>query len=385
MTSNPTFRETAAKSMPGLTLLLLLIVLVLAFPAGMIKLLKAGETLPGLLCGLGFVASLLGLGGFFVVEPNQAAVLTLLGNYVGSERRPGLWWANPFVVKRKITLRVRNFESNKLKVNDQDGNPIEIASVVVWKVVDSAKALFEVDKYEDYVQIQSESALRNLASRYPYDSHDDQRLSLRGSPEVVGEAVRAVRPDHFVFASTSSVYGANQSMPFAEQDSASHPLSLYAATKQAFVSLLTYWVEAHGMRAVTVEFTDTYGPGDTRRKLIPFMLAAERGGTTMAMVPASVPMDFVHVDDAVSAIRVAAARTQGATSPGHEIFAVRSGATQEVRALFAAWEAARGTAIAADWGARAVRAREMLDPWTQGVVLPGWSPRVSLEEGLRTL
>ena len=163
------------------------------------------------------------------------------------------------------------------------------------------------------------------------------------------------------------------------------PTCLYAATKQAFVSLLTYWVEAHGMRAVTIELTDTYGPGDTRRKLIPFMLAAERGGTTMAMVPASVPMDFVHVDDAVSAIRVAAARTQGATSPGHEIFAVRSGATQEVRALFAAWEAARGTAIAADWGARAVRAREMLDPWTQGVVLPGWSPRVSLEEGLRTL
>ncbi len=163
------------------------------------------------------------------------------------------------------------------------------------------------------------------------------------------------------------------------------PTCLYAATKQAFVSLLTYWVEAHGVRAVTIEFTDTYGPGDTRRKLIPFMLAAERSGTSMAMVPATVPMDFVHVDDAVAAIRVAVSRTEHAVTAGHEIFAVRSGTTRDVRTLFDTWATARGTVIPADWGARAVRAREMLEPWSQGAVLPGWSPRVSLEEGLRAL
>ena len=190
MTSNPTFRETAAKSLPGLTLLFLLIALVLAFPAGMITLLKAGETVPGILCGLGFTASLLGLGGFFVVEPNQAVVLTLLGNYVGSERRPGLWWANPFVVKRKITLRVRNFESNKLKVNDQDGNPIEIAAVVVWKVVDSAEAMFQVDNYENFVHVQSEAALRNLATTHPYDAHVEGQMSLRGNTAVVADALK---------------------------------------------------------------------------------------------------------------------------------------------------------------------------------------------------
>jgi len=190
MTSNTTFRETAAKSLPGLTLLFLLIVLVIAFPAAMIALGKAGARLPALLCGLGFVATLVGLGGFFVVEPNQAAVLTLLGNYVGSERRPGLWWTNPFVTKKKITLRVRNFESNKLKVNDQDGNPIEIAAVVVWKVVDSAEAMFQVDNYENFVHVQSEAALRNLATTHPYDVHVEGQMSLRGNTAAVAEALK---------------------------------------------------------------------------------------------------------------------------------------------------------------------------------------------------
>ena len=190
MTSNTTFRETAAKSLPGLTLLFLLIVLVIAFPAAMIALGKAGARLPALLCGLCFVATLVGLGGFFVVEPNQAAVLTLLGNYVGSERRPGLWWTNPFVTKKKITLRVRNFESNKLKVNDQDGNPIEIAAVVVWKVVDSAEAMFQVDNYENFVHVQSEAALRNLATTHPYDVHVEGQMSLRGNTAAVAEALK---------------------------------------------------------------------------------------------------------------------------------------------------------------------------------------------------
>ena len=108
----------------------------------------------------------LGWFGFFMVQPNEGKVLQLFGQYVGTTRSAGLRWANPFYSKKSVSLRVRNFESSKLKVNDKEGSPIEIAAVVVWMVVDTAEAVFEVDNYEEYVHIQSESALRNLASRY---------------------------------------------------------------------------------------------------------------------------------------------------------------------------------------------------------------------------
>ena len=124
------------------------------------------------------VLLLLGAIGFFAVQPNQAKVLTLFGDYVGTVKRPGLWWANPFFLKRSISLRVRNFETAKLKVNDKMSNPIEIGAIVVWQVVDSAEAMFEVDNYEDYVRVQSESAVRTLATSYPYDSHVDSERSL---------------------------------------------------------------------------------------------------------------------------------------------------------------------------------------------------------------
>jgi regulator of protease activity HflC (stomatin/prohibitin superfamily) len=125
------------------------------------------------------------LGGFFVVNPNEGRVLQLFGDYRGTVHNPGLRWASPFLTKKSISLRVRNFESARLKVNDNDGNPIEIAAVVVWKVVDTAEAVFEVDDYENYVKVQSEAAVRNLATRYPYDSHQDDQISLRGSTDVV--------------------------------------------------------------------------------------------------------------------------------------------------------------------------------------------------------
>jgi regulator of protease activity HflC (stomatin/prohibitin superfamily) len=118
------------------------------------------------------------LAGLFTVQPNQAKVLTLFGKYVGTVRTAGLWWANPFFVKRVISLRVRNFETAKLKVNDKTSNPIEIGAIVVWQVVDSAEAMFEVDNYEDYVRVQSESAVRTLATSYPYDAHVDGERSL---------------------------------------------------------------------------------------------------------------------------------------------------------------------------------------------------------------
>jgi regulator of protease activity HflC (stomatin/prohibitin superfamily) len=131
------------------------------------------------------VATVICFGGFFVVNPNEGRVLQLFGAYKGTVREPGLRWASPFFTKQHVSLRVRNFESAKLKVNDFDGNPVEIAAVVVWRVVDTAEAVFEVDNFENYVKVQTESAIRNLATRYPYDTHEDEKVSLRGNTAAV--------------------------------------------------------------------------------------------------------------------------------------------------------------------------------------------------------
>jgi hypothetical protein len=130
------------------------------------------------------------LAGLFAVAPNEARVLQLFGDYRGTARTPGLRWANPLYTKHKVSVRVRNFESSKLKVNDLDGNPIEIAAVIVWRVVDTAEAVFEVDDYTNYVHVQSEAALRNLATSYRYDSHDDIAESLRGTTAKVADHLK---------------------------------------------------------------------------------------------------------------------------------------------------------------------------------------------------
>ncbi len=124
-------------------------------------------------------------GGFFVVQPNQARVLILFGRYIGSVTEAGWWWANPFAKKQKISLRVRNFQSERIKVNDASGNPIEIAAVVVWRIVDTAKATFDVADYEQFVTVQSETSLRHLASEYPYDDYRTDTISLRGNADDV--------------------------------------------------------------------------------------------------------------------------------------------------------------------------------------------------------
>lgn len=136
------------------------------------------------------VVTLFLIKGFFQVAPNEAQVLQLFGKYAGSVREDGLRWTNPFYAKRRLSLRVRNFESGKLKVNDNDGNPIEIAAVVVWQVIDTAEAVFRVDDYENFVHIQSESALRQMAQSYPYDAHDDGQPSLRSHGEVINNHLR---------------------------------------------------------------------------------------------------------------------------------------------------------------------------------------------------
>jgi regulator of protease activity HflC (stomatin/prohibitin superfamily) len=131
------------------------------------------------------------LGGVFVVQPNESRVLTLFGRYVGSVTEAGLWWCNPFNRRKKLSLRVRNFQSERIKVNDASGNPIEIAAVVVWRIVDTAKALFDVADYEQFVIVQSETSLRHLASEYPYDDYRADTVSLRGNVDEVRNSLQA--------------------------------------------------------------------------------------------------------------------------------------------------------------------------------------------------
>ena len=138
----------------------------------------------------GVLLSLFVLMGLKIVNPNEARVLQLFGSYRGTIKTPGLRWVPPLMTTRNVSQRIRNFESSRLKVNDLEGNPIEIASVVVWRVVDTAEALFEVDDYNNYVHVQTEAALRNLATSYPYDTHDDQHTSLRGHTAAVAEHLK---------------------------------------------------------------------------------------------------------------------------------------------------------------------------------------------------
>ncbi len=173
----------------GLMLGLLLpvtVVIVLSFINAVSKENPGGAVLSVLLG----VAVLILWVGLFTVQPGQARVLQLFGGYRGTVKHPGLRWANPFFSKKAISLRVRNFETTKLKVNDHNSNPIEIGAVVVWQVTDTAEALFEVDNYEDYVRVQSESALRGLANQYPYDAHTAGQMSLSVNTQDVAEKLQ---------------------------------------------------------------------------------------------------------------------------------------------------------------------------------------------------
>lgn len=155
--------------------------------------------------------------GFFMVHPNQAKVLQLFGTYVGSVRETGLRWANPFYSKETVSLRVRNFESGQMKVNDSTGNPIEIAAVVVWKVVDSAEAMFEVDDYESFVHIQSEAALRNMAMSYPYEAHDGEEIALRSDPHAIAEKLRVEVQDRLDKAGVQVIEARISHLAYAQE------------------------------------------------------------------------------------------------------------------------------------------------------------------------
>lgn len=167
------------------------VLLILAAVAALVtgKLQWVLETAPFLLVLIVPVV-ILWLKGLFIVSPNEGKVLTFFGKYTGTVRHAGFWFANPFASKTRISLKVSNFQSPQLKVNDAHGNPIEIACVIVWRVVDTAKAMFDVQDYGVFVHIQCETALRHLASHYPYEPHETGEISLRGSPEKVGETLQ---------------------------------------------------------------------------------------------------------------------------------------------------------------------------------------------------
>jgi regulator of protease activity HflC (stomatin/prohibitin superfamily) len=194
------YREQPYKAANGLVTLLLLLVVILAGGAAMVREFQAGNHITGLLATLAVLIACVMLGGLFIVHPNEAKALVLFGTYKGSVRKDGFWFANPFLTKQAISLRVRNFETAKLKVNDNHSNPIEIAAIVVWKVVDSAEALFEVDDYTRYVAVQSESALRATATQYPYDSHSTDEKSLSTHTEDVSQALEKALVDRLLKA-----------------------------------------------------------------------------------------------------------------------------------------------------------------------------------------
>ncbi len=188
--SKTVIREIPRNSASGYTAIVVLVVLLIFIVWSVFKAVEIESMLMLLTVVVpSIIVFALGLVGLFMVHPNQARVLTLFGKYVGSARETGLRWANPFFAKQTVSLRVRNFDCDPLKVNDSSGNPIEIAAVVVWKVVDSAEAVFEVDDYISFVEIQSEAALRNLATTYPYEAPDGE-IALRSNPQQIADELK---------------------------------------------------------------------------------------------------------------------------------------------------------------------------------------------------
>jgi regulator of protease activity HflC (stomatin/prohibitin superfamily) len=198
-------RERSSNGINGLLVLLVLLLVDAGF-IWMLVMNILSESAPEIVtAALGIALTTFLFAGLFMVNPNEGKVLQLFGEYKGTAKVQGLRWANPFYTKKKVSLRVRNFESSHLKVNDIDGNPIEIAAVVVWRVVETAEAVFEVDDYEHYVKVQSEAALRNLATSYAYDAHDDQHVSLRGHTGAVADHLKREIQDRLTKAGVETM------------------------------------------------------------------------------------------------------------------------------------------------------------------------------------
>ncbi|MBP1612132.1 MAG: hypothetical protein H6Q01_795 [Acidobacteria bacterium] len=198
-------REKEVRPVSGLAALLILLAAlagsIYMFVQAVMALDRGTGSIPTLFLWIfSIVLTFLLLLGLFTVAPNQGVVLQLFGRYIGTARVEGLRWTNPFYSKKKVSLRVRNFETQRLKVNDLMGNPIEIAAIVVWQVVDTAEAVFEVDDYQNYVHVQSESALRSLATQYPYDAHEEGVMSLRANILEIAEHLKTEIQDRLAKA-----------------------------------------------------------------------------------------------------------------------------------------------------------------------------------------
>ena len=183
-------KENPLRSLPGIPVLLLAIA---GMVAGALAIFGGAVVRSPALSVAGAlveVAAIFTVVGLYMVEPNQTAVLSLFGKYVGTVKESGLRWNSPFYAKKRVSQRVRNFESGKLKVNELDGSPIEIAAVIVWQVVDSAEAVYNVDDYESFVHIQSESALRTMATSYPYDQHEEGQVALRSHAAEISQHLK---------------------------------------------------------------------------------------------------------------------------------------------------------------------------------------------------
>jgi hypothetical protein len=210
-------REREYTALPGLPVALGLLALIVLGVSGIVNgALRASPPL-AIVAGLVVALSIFLLTGLIVVNPNEAKVLQFFGRYAGTIRQPGLRWANPLYTKKRISQRIRNFESAHLKVNDNEGNPIEIAAVVVWRVVDTAEAVFEVDDYNNYVRVQTEAALRNLATRYTYDTHDEAQMSLRGHTAAVAEHLKTEIQDRLTRAGVEAMEARISHLAYAQE------------------------------------------------------------------------------------------------------------------------------------------------------------------------
>jgi regulator of protease activity HflC (stomatin/prohibitin superfamily) len=210
-------REREQHTAPGLLMLVILLTILFVAVAGVIRAARIQDGPGAAAFGIVLALDALAFAGLFTVAPNEGRVLQLFGAYRGTAKEEGLRWANPFLTKKRISLRVRNFESARLKVNDTDGNPIEIAAIVVWRVVDTAEAVFEVDDYENYVKVQTESAVRNLATHYPYDAHVEGHLSLRGSTDEVAKRLKTEIQDRLAKAGVEVIEARISHLAYAQE------------------------------------------------------------------------------------------------------------------------------------------------------------------------
>lgn len=211
------YRESEYRASNGLLILLVLLVGILIAGYLMVRGFRAEQLTLAIPALFSIVLLFFLLAGLFIVHPNEAKALVLFGTYKGTVRKDGFWWANPFLTKQAISLRVRNFETAKLKVNDNHANPIEIAAIVVWRVVDSAEALFEVDDYARYVAVQSESALRAVAVHYPYDSHTDGEMSLSQNTDEVSQALEKALVERLLKAGVEVVEARISHLAYAQE------------------------------------------------------------------------------------------------------------------------------------------------------------------------